>query len=244
MDVEKFDLALAETVGAEHIRNRIGTYSEGTLHAVLKKYYEPNTDRHELKVGNYVADIVGQNGIIEIQTRQLYKMKSKVEAFLEVSDVTVVYPVDAEKYIIWRDRETGEVLKRRRSLKKGNVYSAMAELYSLREFVSHPHFHFIAVLLRTEDFRDFRRGSDGKKRAVRRFDRIPLNILGEEEFYCKNDYARLVPNDIPERFTSADLAKCSGIQRSLAQLTLNLLYNIGIVDRVDRNKSGYIYTVK
>ena len=243
MDAEKFNSALLETLSAEHMRNGIGTYSEGTLHAVLKKYYEPDSDRHELKVGKYVADIVGQNGIIEIQTRQLFKMKEKIKAFLEVSDVTVVYPVSAAKYVSWRDESTGEISGRRKSPKKCSVYDAMGELYSLQGFISHPGFHFVVLMLETEDYKDFRLNKYGKKTEVRRFDRIPLKLLSEELFNCKADYGKLIPADLPDEFTSADFGKCAGISRSLAQLTLNIFNNVEIVERIGRDKKGYIYSV-
>jgi len=243
MDTEKFNTALHEVISAEHMRTSIGTYSEGTLHAVLKKYYEPNSDRHELKVGKYVADIVGQNGIIEIQTRQLFKMKEKIKAFLEVSDVTVVYPVSAAKYVLWRDEATGEISGRRKSTKKCSVYDAMGELYSLREFIPHPGFHFVVLMLETEDYKDFRLNKYGKKTEVRRFDRVPLRLLSEESFYCRSDYGRLIPVDLPEKFTSADFGKYAGISRSLAQLTLNIFNNVEIVSRIGRDKNGYIYSV-
>ena len=49
---------------------------------MLKAAYEPHTENHELSVGGYVADIVGQNGIIEIQTRELWRLKEKLRLFL------------------------------------------------------------------------------------------------------------------------------------------------------------------
>ena len=243
MDIEKFNAALKETLETERLKNGIGTYSEGTLHDVLKKYFEPSTERHELKVGKYVADIVGQNGIIEIQTRQLFRMKDKIKAFLEVSDVTVVHPVSAVRYVSWIDSQTGEVVGRRKSPSKGNLYEAMVELYSLREFVADPGFHFVVVLLETEELKDFKLNKYGKKKSVRRFDRIPLRLISEEHFFCKDDYFRLIPDGLADRFTSADFAKNAKIHRSLAQAVLNLFNGMGIVERVDRNKNGYIYTV-
>ena len=55
---------------SDKCKKGIGTLSEKTLHSVLKNYFEPFSENHEIKIGNYVADIVGENGIIEIQTRQ------------------------------------------------------------------------------------------------------------------------------------------------------------------------------
>ena len=63
------------------------------MHAALKSYYEPDFESREVKVGGFVADIVGENGIIEIQTRGFDRLGRKLDAFLEAVRVTVVYPV-------------------------------------------------------------------------------------------------------------------------------------------------------
>ena len=74
----------------------IGTLGERSLHAVLKRFLQPDENRHEVRVGRYVADIFDENGVTEIQTRQFYKMKRKLAAFLPEHAVTVVYPVSRQ----------------------------------------------------------------------------------------------------------------------------------------------------
>ena len=39
------------------MRQGIGTLSEKTVHAVMKNYYAPDTDMHEILIENFVADI-------------------------------------------------------------------------------------------------------------------------------------------------------------------------------------------
>ena len=46
-------------------KNGIGTYGEKTLHAVMKKYIEPDESKHEIKIGKFVADIVNGEEITE-----------------------------------------------------------------------------------------------------------------------------------------------------------------------------------
>lgn len=52
-----------------------------TLHAALKAYYEPDAESHEIKIGRYIADIVGENGIIEIQTQSFDKLRKNSRLF-------------------------------------------------------------------------------------------------------------------------------------------------------------------
>ena len=89
--------------------------SEKTLHAVLKMYYEPDEDNHEVAIDGYFADIYNEHGIIEIQTRQLNKLRDKLSVFLNEYPVRVVYPMPYEKYLSWIEPETGDINSRRKS---------------------------------------------------------------------------------------------------------------------------------
>ena len=240
---ERFRIAIDTVMENEKTVNGIGTYSESTLHAVLKKYYEPDSQRHELKVGKYVADIVGHDGIIEIQTKQLFRMKEKIRAFLAVATVTVVFPVIKERSVVWRNAKTGDVVGRRKSPKHQNIYFAMEELYSLREFLHDPGFRFTVPVISAEDYKDFNLDNNGRKTDIRRFDCIPTDLLEEEIFTCPADYVKLIPHGLPAVFSSDDFAKKAGIRRPLAGIVLNILFGIGIVERVGRNKKGWMYSV-
>ncbi len=44
------------------MRQGIGTLSEKTVHAVMKNYYAPDTDMHEIPIENFVADIYTGSG--------------------------------------------------------------------------------------------------------------------------------------------------------------------------------------
>ena len=83
----------------------------------MKNYFEPYGENQEIRIGGYVADIVGENGVIEIQTRQFNKLLKKLEAFLDYCNVTVVYPIPAVKYVRWIDTETGELSEKHKSPK-------------------------------------------------------------------------------------------------------------------------------
>lgn len=60
MDTERFLQARKEALGRVGGAGGIGTLSEKALHAALKSYYEPDFESREVKVGGFVADIVGE----------------------------------------------------------------------------------------------------------------------------------------------------------------------------------------
>ena len=49
-DKERFDWARDKIVGTVRERQGIGTLSEKTVHAVLKNYYAPDEDMHEIPI--------------------------------------------------------------------------------------------------------------------------------------------------------------------------------------------------
>lgn len=111
--------ALYGSKGADHRQNRerngIGTLSEKTVHAVLKHYYAPDESQHEIPVEGCVADIFNGKEIIEIQTRSFDRMRPKLERFLPLYPVTIVYPIPYCKHVYWIDEETGEISGGRKS---------------------------------------------------------------------------------------------------------------------------------
>ena len=126
---ERFAYALEQVVGKDHVRDGIGTLSEKTVHAVLKYYYEQDQSHHEIILEKSVADIFTGSEVIEIQTRALYRLKPKLEKFLPLYPVTVVYPIPYDKWVCWINEETGEITQKRKSPKKGTPYLAFKELW-------------------------------------------------------------------------------------------------------------------
>lgn len=221
----------------------IGTLGEKTLHAVLKEYYEPDGDSQEVKIGSYVADIVGENGIIEIQTRNLGALTKKLECFLEATDVTVVHPVAQVKYLSWLDEQTGELSKPRKSPKFSDEYSVLWELYKLRKFIKNPRFHFVICFLEVLEIRSLNGWSENKKKGSTRFDRIPKKLLSELKLYSKEDYMQFVPVTVEKDFTSADFASAVGKSRENARQMLCILEAAGVVQRTGKKGRNILFSV-
>ena len=237
----RFRQACEKILDGEKTKNGIGTLGEKTLHAVLKAYYEPYEDNHEIKIGGYVADIVGENGIIEIQTRQFNKLRRKLENFLPAAHVTVVYPIPATKWLSWMDMETGETTAKRKSPKKGTAYHAFDELYKIKYLLTDPQLSIRLVLIDMLEYRYLNGWSTNKKKGSSRKDRIPLDIVEEITLSSWRDYAVFLPEKLPIRFTSKDYHKAAGISLPLAQTGLNILTAVGVVERVDKQGNSIVY---
>ncbi len=242
--LEAFEAARKKIIGVDRQRLGIGTLAEKSVHAVLKNYWEPDEDRQEIPIENYVADIYTGREIIEIQTRQFYRMKQKLRAFLPLYPVTIVYPIPRQKNLIWIDPETGEISERRRSPKKGNVYMAFEELYGIKEFIKNPNLKICLTLLDMEEYKLLDgRGRDRKIRASK-FDRIPTELVEEVEIDCLQDYMQFVPYELEESFTVKDFARAAHIPVSTAGRTVNILHYVGMLKHIGKKGKQFLYQVE
>lgn len=243
IDREAFETARKKVIGVDRKRSGIGTLSEKTVHAILKNYYEPDEEKQEIPIENYVADIFSDGGIMEIQTRQFNKMRNKLSAFLPLYPVTIVYPIPREKWIIWIDEESGELSRKRKSPAKGNVYLAFIELYKIKMYLKNPNLRVKLVLMDMEEYKLLNGWSRDKKRGSSRYDRVPTELVEEVDITRIEDYMQFVPYDLEEEFTSKEFAKAAHIPVKLAQTVLNILYDIGTVTRTGKKGREYLYTV-
>ena len=242
-DIILFHQACREIINRERASMGIGTLSEKTVHAVLKRFYEPDPEHQEIPVENFVADILRDGEIIEIQTRGFNKLRRKLDTFLKYYPVTIVYPIPHIKWLSWIDEETGETSPKRKSPKTGNPYMAFIELYKIRPYLSNPNLHLKLALLDMEEYRLLNGWSRDKKKGSERYDRIPVKFAEEVCIDRREDYMQFVPYDLPEQFTAKDFAKHAKIPVRLAQTVLLILTDLEIVVRVGKQGKSYLYEV-
>lgn len=239
-----FHQACKKIIYQEYEQNGIGTLQEKTVHAVLKNFYEPDPAHQEIPVENFVADILRDEEIIEIQTRGFDKLRRKLDIFLQHYPVTIVYPIIHTKWLYWIDEETGEITKKRKSPKKGTLYDAIPELYKIKPYLPNPNLHLCLVLIDAEEYRLLNGWSHDRKKGSTRYDRIPKELIDEFYIGCPEDYQCFLPEGLTPHFTSKDLATAAKIPLRYAQTTLTILHHIGFVERTGKKGRSYTYQVK
>lgn len=244
IDEVRFEQAKNKIIGVNRKRQGIGTLSEKTVHAVLKNYYAPDTDMHEIPIEGFVADIYTGSEIIEIQTRSFNAMRRKLEAFLPIYPVTIVYPIPHIKWLSWIDEQTGETSPMRKSPKKGNASQAFMELYKIRPFLTDSNLKFRFALIDMEEYRLLNGWSRDKKKGSDRYDRIPCKFVEEVCINRREDYMQFIPYDIKEPFTTKEFAQCAKIPVRLAQTMLLILSDLSIVERTGKQGRSYLYHIK
>ncbi len=243
MDEILFKEACDKIIGRQQGLNGIGTLGEKTVHAVLKYYYAPEERYHEIRIGNFVADICKEGEIIEIQTRHFHTMRAKLDYFLQEYEVTIVYPIPHIKYLRWVDPETGEIRPPRKCPKKGKIYNIIPELYKIKPYLSNEHLHFILIFLDMEEYRILDGWSKDKKKGSTKTDKIPTSPVAEWRIDTQEDFLRFLPDDLPETFTSKDVSALCKIPAQTASTLLNILYDLKLIDRIGKAGNAYLYTV-
>ena len=218
----------------------VGTLGEKTLHMVLKRMIEPDMSRHEVKLGSYVADILNERGVFEVQTRSLHKLKPKLAALLPYYPVTVVVPVIETKWLLTMDPETGELTGRRKSPRRGKTADLLGDLAYLKPLLPDPNLSFLLVRLEGEELRV---RTQGKRRPTQRLEFAPTRYLGTVPLKTTEDYAALLPPGLPETFTARELARALGLPAGQSSAAAGVLAHRGAIQLIGRRKNAYLYTI-
>lgn len=245
IDSDRFAEAVDKALQRERgLHGSVGTQNEKALHAALKNYYAPFSDEQEVKIGGYFADAVCEDGIFEIQTRQLYKLKEKLGAFLEFSRVTVVYPSACVLGTVYINEDSSEIVRETPPRKINSLLKVFEELYSIRGFLNSENLRIIIARLNIQK-RVYFRGNEPPNIASRsarkkcRIEKIPLEFRNEIILENKADYARFLPEGLAEKFTKKEFAKAVG--ESASSLRLEMLRTVGVIEKVGQRGKSYLY---
>jgi len=217
----------------------IGELREGPLHAALKRFYARPGDIVEAPLGGFVVDILRGERVIEIQTGGFHRMKAKLDALLDRHPMTIVHPLAVERRIVRVDRD-GEVLSARRSPLRASALAVCAELVSFPVLLTHPHLTIEVALCREDHVRApepvtrrGRRRDPGVRRLVEVVDRV---VVAQPA-----DLGALLPGDLPECFTTRELARAARCGEVLARQVLYCAREMEIVVAAGRRGRAPLY---
>lgn len=206
----------------------IGLLNEKPLHAALKDWYAQPGDCFEVNVDGYFIDIIHDEMLVEIQTGNFSAIKRKVSDLLQHYSLRLVYPVAQEKWILKPSGIVG-TSSRRKSPKRGQIIEVFKELVSFPALLKKENFSLEVLLIKEEEVREY-----DSKRAWRRGgwvikERRLLEVIGRCLLQTPEDFWSLIPEGLPDHFTTADLAKTLGISRRLSQQVAYCLREMGAI---------------
>ena len=220
----------------------IGLINEKPLHASLKQWYARPGDRFEVPVDGYVIDIVRDDLLIEIQTRNFGSINSKLSKLTRSHEVRLVYPVVQEKWIVRMATDAGGVTIRRKSPKRGRLEDLFWELVSIPHLLSNPNFSLEVLLIREEEVRRY----DGKRKWRRKGwvieGRRLVDVLDRRFFRESVDWLAFVPEGL-QSFTTKDLATAVNARRDLAQKMAYCLRHARMLEMIGKQGRSNLYRV-
>jgi hypothetical protein len=219
----------------------IGTLGEKPLHAALKKWCSQEGDRFEASVDGYVIDVVRDDLLIEVQTRSFSKMKRKLIELLAAGHrIRVVYPIPVEKTIVRLDRD-GSITGRRRSPRRGTTRDLFAELVSFPELIAHPGLEIQVVLTVEDEYRHHDPKKAWRRRGWVVTERRLVRVEGATTIHGPGDLVELLPDDLPDRFTTGDIAGAASCPLRVAQQMAYCLRHSGAVEAVGKRGRSIEY---
>ena len=220
----------------------IGLLNEKPLHAALKQWYARPGDRFEVPVDGFVIDIVRDELLIEIQTRNFASIKSKLTRLVHSHPVRLIYPIVQEKWIVRLAIENGGGAIRRKSPKRGRFEDLFWELVSIPQLLSNPNFSLEVLMISGEEVRRY----GGKRQWRRRGWLIEgcrlLEVLDQRVFGESADWLGFLPDGL-ESFTTRDLATGINTRRELAQKMAYCLREGRMIELIGRRGRANLYRV-
>lgn len=245
-DKKKFAELCAVYSADDRENSGIGTYNEKRLHKILKDFVCDDPTGQEVRVGGYIADIVHDGSITEIQTGSFYPLRDKIAFYLSQTDfnVTVVAPLTVNKRIIRMDRESGAVIGSRRSPRSERPAGLLKEIFWLSDFISSPRLKIKLFMISSAEYR-FSERVRYRKSGAYDSELFPQEL--EDIMVLDNaaDYIDLIPATLREggEFCAADFGKAMSLRGRAVYSSLNLMCAVGAVLKTGTDGRKALYRV-
>ncbi|MDH3296206.1 MAG: hypothetical protein OER95_17950 [Acidimicrobiia bacterium] len=215
--------------------NGIGTLNESSLHAQIKELLVEPGDELEVPLNGFVIDIRRGGLLIEVQTQSFASMARKLDSLLDRYDIRIVHPIAVVTYLVRPNRS------RRRSPKRGDLYSVLDELVSIPTLLDHPRLTLELILVDIDRHQvhdpKARRGRGG----WRTIDKSIAAVHGHHRLGSSRDMLNLLPPGLPPVFTTADIADTGTTSRDGAQKLAYVLRSLGLIELIEADRRGYRY---
>jgi hypothetical protein len=208
--------------------------NEHSLHAEIKNWYSVPGDHLETKVDGFIIDIVRGSLLIEVQTRNFFAIKEKLISLLDNHRVRLIHPIPERKHLVQIDT-SGEIIRRRKSPRKGKLVDLFSELVSIPTFIRKDNFAIEVLMIEEEETRCNDGKGSWRRRGMSIRDKRLLGVTERVLFRNAEDFLRFVPADLCGWFTNKKLARKSGISIALARKITYCLRKMGAIIEIGKN---------
>ncbi len=223
--------------------SQIGQLNEQHLHAGLKAHYAQQAAQTEVMVDGYIIDVVQNGLLIEIQTKNFHAIKKKMTNLVSHHPVRLVFPIAVEKWLLKLPVAGGQGGQRRKSPKRGRPVAVFAELVSFPKLLIMPNFSLELALTQEEEVRRYTGKKSWRKNGWQTVERKLIKVVDQKRYSNPGELAGLLPTDLPETFTTSDIASALHIPRWLAQKMAYCFREMGAIQLIGKQSRSSLYSM-
>ena len=216
--------------------------TEYSLHSEIKDWYKVSGDELEVKVADFIVDILRDKLLIEIQTGNFSAIKKKLDKLLLNNQVRLVYPIAKLKWIVHVSM-SGQFVRRRKSTKKGKLIDLFYELVHMPSLIENRNFSLEVLLVEEEELRCYDGRGSWRKRGASVKDRKLLNVCDRIIFRDSRDFLEFLPKELKGYFTNKVLSLKLGISVNLTQKITYCLRKMGAISIAGKKRNELLFQV-
>ena len=153
----------------------------------------------------------------------------------------LVHPIATRKWIVRVETDGETVLSRRLSPRRGGVEDLFLELVYMPGLLKDQNLSLEVLFVHSEDVLiDDGRGSWRRRRWSIQ-DRRLLDVVDHVTFESPEDLLETLPSTLPQKFTTRDLTRESGIRPNIAQKMAYCLREVGVIEAVGKSGRALLY---
>lgn len=214
--------------------------TEYSLHQEIKTYIAVPGDRFEVPLGNYIIDVLRENLLIEIQTKNFSAIKQKLQTLTKTNKVLLVYPLPERRTITCIAKDN-TVIYQRKSSKKGVLVDVFRELVMIPEVIGSENFSLEILFVEDEEIRCADGKGSWRRRGVSIKERHLLGVNRRVLFQNKADYLSLLPDSLSGVFTNNELASQAKISARVARQITYCYRKSGFLQVTGKRGNAFVF---
>ncbi|MCA9040369.1 MAG: hypothetical protein KDA65_08490 [Planctomycetaceae bacterium] len=214
---------------------------ETSLHQQLKLHYAQPGDETEVRLGDYIIDVVSGEELIEIQCASLSAIRDKIRDLLTSHSVRVVKPLAARKYLVRKKARGNKILSARYSPQKQTWIDLFDELVHFVTVFPHEQLTLEIALIELEEHRIPVKQRGWRKKDYRTSDRLLTAVTDTLQLRTAHDLWDILPDRPAGPFDTAQLATAVDVPRWSAQKIAYCLRETGCIRQVGKKGNAILY---
>ncbi len=216
--------------------------NEYSLHSEIKNWYSLPGDRIEARVDGFIVDILRETLLIEIQTKNFSAIRKKLATLVKNHKVRLVHPIPQLKWIV-NLTESGEIIRRRKSPRKGRLVDLFHELVRTPDLIKKESFSLEVLMIEEEEERCNDCMGRWRRRGVSIKNRRLIKVNSKTLFKNEKDFLRFLPSNLTQPFTNRKLAKLSGMPINLTRKVTYCLRKMGAITVTGKKRKELMFEI-